>query len=218
MKFLLGKNTLSICSVNNPHHFDWEHLVNTYKTYVKPHHRVLEIGASTQQRTDDLALYCKKLIGVELKKDRLLKNKKNIMYVQADWQELSKKIKKNSIDIAVASHVIEHVKYDLKAINELYLVLKKGGVALINTPNRERLTRSIIELFTGKRTFPWWEHEREYTEEDLNTLISKSLFKRFAISGHVLGIHGGPLYIYATKVPKQMKKYSNFWQIVLYRP
>ena len=90
------------------------------------------------------------------------------------WQKLTKFIPKESIDIVISSHTIEHIPDDLRAINEIYKVLKPGGRAIINTPNRKRLTRAIMEVFTGERKFPWWEHIREYTEDDFKDLSLRS--------------------------------------------
>ena len=40
----------------------------------------------------------------------------------------------NSIDYIIINHVLEHVHQDKKAMNEIYRVLKKGGVAFISVP------------------------------------------------------------------------------------
>ena len=163
---------------------------------------VLEIGASNIERTKQLSELCCKLIGVELFPERKPNNFGNVEYLVGDWQHLSEIIPPDSIDIAVASHVVEHVPDDLRAINELYAVLKHRGVAIINTPNRKRLVRAIIEVFTGDRKFPYWEHVREYTEKDLLNLLNSSLFKKFYIKPVAFGIHGGPVYFYLERCPK----------------
>ena len=197
--------------------YDWWSLMNAYRQYVTPASDVLEIGASRPERTKSLAKLCKSLIGVELMPERTPVNSDNITYVTGDWQVLSSVLKPQSIDVAVSSHVIEHVPDDLKAINELYKVLKPGGVALLNTPNRLRLTRRIIELFTGPRKFPFWEHQREYDATDLETLLAKSDFKRYEIKPLVFGLHGGPCFIYIGKVPSIFRGAANYWEIHLYK-
>lgn len=195
--------------------YDWNHIIKTYQKIVKKDDIVLEIGASTITITDEIAQYCKKLIGIEYFNERLPKNHNNIYYKLGDWQKLTKSIQKNSIDLAISSHVIEHIPNDLEALNELYCVLKPNGCAILNTPNRKRLTRQVIELFTGERKFPYWEHIREYTEKDLIELISKSKFKKYKITPIVFGIHGGNIKIYLKNVPKHFRKLANFWEILL---
>ncbi len=178
---------------------------------------VLEIGASSVDRTRELGKFCNKLIGVELFPQRLPKDYENIKYVCGDWQNLSEFVQADSIDIAISSHVIEHVPDDLKAINELYRVLKPGGVALFNTPNRKRIIRAIIEIFTGERKFPFWEHQREYTESDLLRLLNASSFKKFSVIPLVFGIHGGPVFFYFESVNRHFRKFANYWEIHLFK-
>lgn len=208
---------MKICSTLNKINYDWVSLFQSYKKYVSKTSIVLEIGASNIGRTRQLASLCHKLIGVELFPERKPNDFENVKYLLGDWQNLSRVIHPNSIDIAVSSHVIEHVSDDLKAINELYAVLKKGGVALFNTPNRKRLVRTAIEIFTGERKFPYWEHVREYTEKDLLNLLIASKFKKFHIYPVVFGIHGGPIFMYIEKCPHILRRYANFWKIYLFK-
>lgn len=208
---------MKFCYSKNKVHYDWISLLNSYNRYVKESNIVLEIGASSIERTKNLASLCQQLIGVELLPKRKPKDFENVEYMVGDWQNLSEFIRPKSIDIAVSSHVIEHVQNDLKAINELYAVLKPKGVALLNTPNRKRLTRTIIEKFSGTRKFPFWEHIREYTEKDLIKLLKSSSFKKYKIIPVVFGIHGGPVYFYSEFVPKRFRGLANFWEIHLFK-
>lgn len=197
--------------------YDWWSLMAAYESKVTPDAAVLEIGASRPERTKALSRRCKSLVGLELMPERTPQDFDNVKYVTGDWQILSSVMKPGSIDVAVSSHVIEHVPDDLKAINELYKVLKPGGVALINTPNRRRLTRRCIELFTGPRQFPYWEHQREYDEADLSRLLSKSLFKRYEIRPLVFGLHGGRFFFYLENVPSIFRGAANYWELHLFK-
>lgn len=198
-------------------HFHWVSLVRSYRRFVKTSDTVLEIGASTVESTRELSRYCRNLIGLELLPERTPSDFDNVHYITGDWQQLSRYVEPGTIDVAIASHVIEHIPDDLEAVNELFTALKPGGIALISTPNRKRLTRTIIELFTGEREFPWWEHVREYTEDDLVELIESSLFEQYTILPLVFGLHGGPVFIYSEKVPRRFRKYANFWEVQLYK-
>lgn len=203
------------CLSNTKVGYDWESVLRTYKEHCAPNNRVLEIGAAAIGHTKQLAEHCKELIAVDLLPERISEDFANVTYKIADWQNLSDVIESESVDIAVATHVIEHIPDDLKAVNELYSVLKKGGIAILNTPNRKRLTRIIIEMFTGKKKFPHREHIREYIESDIMELLKKSLFEIYKIFPIALGIHGGPVYVYSKSVPEIFRKYCNFWQIHL---
>lgn len=195
--------------------YDWLSLLKIYKKYVSLDKKVIEIGASNRQRSRQLAKLCQNLTGIEYFKNRIPNNYKNIKYYQGDWQNLNK-IKSNKYDILVSSHTIEHVQDDLAAINQTYRILKKNGLALITTPNRNRIIRVIIETFTGKRKFPSGEHVREYSLTDIKTLISQSKFINYKIVPLGLGINSGKYRFYIKTVPKILEKYACFWLIELH--
>ncbi|PIP21790.1 MAG: hypothetical protein COX39_01105 [Candidatus Nealsonbacteria bacterium CG23_combo_of_CG06-09_8_20_14_all_40_13] len=201
--------------------YDWRHLVDTYQSIISPNNVVVEIGSSTAHRTLELSRHCRNLIGIEKFPERISHNlssgKNNIRIINTDWYKLSKVVPLGSINIVVASHVIEHVKNDVRCLNETFKVLKRGGYLLFNTPNRKRLTRSVIELFTGERKFPYWEHMREYTRLDLEKLIASSKFSdsKVKITGFVLGIHGMGIKIFLKKFPTFLDKFSNFWEVLI---
>jgi len=201
---------------NDPCH-EWLHLVNSYNKYVEKSSVVLEIGASTPSRTSVLSEKCDTFFGVELMPERLPDNFDNVKYMEADWEKLSDFFEDNYFDIIISNHVIEHVPDDQKAMEELYKVLKPNGIALFNTPNRKRMTRAVIEVFKGERKFPFWEHQREYIESDLISLIEKSPFEKYEIHPVVFGLTGGPLHIYSTRVPDLFRKYAASWEIHLYK-
>lgn len=197
---------------------DWVSLLASYEKWVHPEANVLEIGASTVQRTQKLSELCHTLIGIEPLVERTPTDEGgNVSYIAADWEDLTDHIPLESVDVAVSSHVIEHVADDLKALNELYLVLKPGGTGLLNTPNRRRLARAIIELVSGPRKFPHWEHHREYTEEDLLDLLGKSYFEKYEIRPVAVGLVGGPVSVYIESVPRRLRKYANGWEIQVWK-
>jgi len=195
---------------------DWLHLRESFRRHVSPNSTVVEIGASNQARSDELAAMCREYIGIEYFSERLLPSAGNKSFRNGDWQKLTDVVPANSVDLVIASHVIEHVPDDLRALEETYNVLKPGGIALINTPNRRRLPRAIIETWTGPRKFPWWEHVREYVEADLADLIRRSPFHDYAIYPVALGLHASVVACLAS-VPKAMRGYANFWEIHLKR-
>lgn len=216
-RFYVAGYDMRICWGSNKINGDWESLFQSYRRFVKPSHVVLEIGASVVERTREISRHCARVIGVELMPERKPADYGNIHYVLGNWEELTAVLEPESVDVAISSHVIEHVPDDLKALNELHRVLKHGGVAVINTPNRRRLTRRIAELFTGERKFPYWEHQREYIEADLQRLLAASDFKRYEIIPLVFGLHGGRVFCYARKVPRFLRSMANYWEIHLFK-
>ena len=204
-----------LCHAKNDPGLEWLHLLESYRNIVLPAATVLEIGASSVQRTRQLAEHCRELVGVEVMPDRLPKDFGNVKYVVGDWQRLSEIIPKGSVDVAVSNHVIEHVKDDVAAFNELYKVLKPGGTALINTPNRKRITRALIELFAGARKFPFWEHEREYVEADMVRLLQDMPFASCKIYPVVFGLTGGSIHCYVKTPSSFLRRFCASWEVHL---
>ncbi|BDC98213.1 class I SAM-dependent methyltransferase [Persicobacter psychrovividus] len=66
-----------------------------------------------------------------------------------------------SFDTVVSFQVIEHIEDDALFLKEIHRVLKKGGKAIISTPN-------IIKTLSRN---PW--HIREYTAEELRLLANR---------------------------------------------
>jgi len=216
-KNILKQNNLEVTDFDSKNiFFDFIHLLNTYKNYVNPNSIVVEIGASNKHRTQLFSRYCKQLVGIEYFLERLRTDFDNAIYKQGDWQNLAGILDDDNFDILVSSHCIEHVFDDLAAVNETYRILKPGGVAIFNTPNRKRLVRRIIELFTGERKFPWREHVREYTKKDLVKLLERSKFKNYKIEPICLGIKG-LRWLCIKKCPKYFEDLCIYWEIILYK-
>ena len=198
------------------HSYDWECLLGKYKSIVRKDMTVVEIGSSNSQKTRDLAKYCGKLIGIEIDKNKIVEPRAdNVEIINADWQDLSSFIAPESVDIVISSHVIEHVPDDLKALNETYRVLKKGGCLLLITPNKTRLTRFVAELLCLRKFFIYKEHMREYADRDIFGLISKSKFTNFVYRGLLLGFHSGKFMFYFKVCPRVFRKLANFWEVQL---
>lgn len=213
-------NTRSFYIGGRKFNYDWSHLVDEYKRYCTKDSIVVEVGGSVFERTKELSLYCKKVIAVELMPERIPDKKEDkIEYRAGNWEQLSEVIEPESVDIVISSHCLEHVKDDLSALNETFKVLKKNGAALINTPNRKRLTRAIIEFFTRERKFPYWEHQREYTKDNLLDLAERSLFKnsKVQVNSLVFGLHSGYFFIYLKNCPEFLIKKANYLELILFK-
>lgn len=194
---------------------DWVVSFSQYMRFVKKSSKVLEIGASHAARTKQLARECDALTGLEILPERKPSDFDNARFILGNWEKLSEVFEPESFDIILASHVIEHVEHDRQAIEELHKALKPGGVAIISTPNRERLAARIGDLFKGKRKFPWHEHFREYTEEDLKQLILGIPFTDHEIIPVGLGITGWKLFMYIHPVPRIFRGLCGFWVTIL---
>jgi SAM-dependent methyltransferase len=81
----------------------------------------------------------------------------------------------NSYDIILCNHVLEHIPDDTKAMQELYRVLKPGGMGIFQIPqdlNRETTFEddSIIDPKERARIFGQYDHVRVYGRDFFDKL------------------------------------------------
>lgn len=104
----------------------------------------------------------------------------------------------DTFDCVISLDVIEHIDDDMSFVCDINRVLKPGGLAIIETPNRRRLSVRILSLLkNSSQTFPKSYghdellgdiiHIREYTELELEKLINLANFKEINVSGHWFG-------------------------------
>ncbi|MHA7943064.1 class I SAM-dependent methyltransferase [Formosa sp. 3Alg 14/1] len=85
--------------------------------------------------------------------------------------------KDNSFDIILCNHVLEHIPDDTKAMQELYRILKPGGMGILQIP--QDLTRaftfeddSITDKKERARIFGQYDHVRIYGKDYFDKLRS----------------------------------------------
>ena len=120
-----------------------------------------------------------------------LANHFNIEVVRAALCEGSEVISDSSFEIVIFSEVLEHLRIGvLRALREIYRILKPGGVLVLLTPNAARLT-NIITPLCGRNTaesfsneavnieelFAGVSHIREYTLGEVTSLVKQAGFE-----------------------------------------
>lgn len=107
-----------------------------------------------------------------------LKGLKNFDYVPAafgnpliknQFDITSLPLSENYFNLIICYHVLEHVADDRKAMAELFRVLKKGGIALLQVPYSEEETvedSSVTNPEKRKKLFGQEDHVRYYGRED----------------------------------------------------
>jgi SAM-dependent methyltransferase len=90
-----------------------------------------------------------------------------------------------SFDRLVCIHVLEHVNDDGKALSELYRVLKKGGIAIINVPfekEREHTYEdpSITDPLERRKHFGQADHVRIYGKDFIERFVKPGFKIEFA--------------------------------------
>ena len=110
--------------------------------------------------------------------------------------------REDQYDLILCNHVLEHIPDDLKAMAELYRVLKKGGTLIAQVPLDENLKKtfedkSIIDPKARAKVFGQYDHVRIYGQDYFTRLesvgfspnivqpqnsLTKEEIKKFALS------------------------------------
>ncbi|WP_234977637.1 class I SAM-dependent methyltransferase [Flavobacterium cucumis] len=166
------------------------------KHYIKPNIQILDFSPSR-------SLY------------RKWKKEKNVNHIASDLSgdfmaDLAYDItqipeKDNQFDLIICYHILEHVIEDLKAMCELYRVIKANGTVLIQTPFKEGEIYedySITSETERLNHFGQEDHVRVYSVEGLKTRLEsvgfKVIVKRFEKDAY-LGFSENELVILASK-------------------
>lgn len=112
------------------------------------------------------------------------KKQKNLDYTTTDLESPLADVKadicnlpfeNNSFDFILCNHVLEHIPDDKKAMQELYRILKSGGIGIFQIPqdlNRELTFEddSIVDKTERARIFGQYDHVRVYGRDYFDKL------------------------------------------------
>lgn len=101
--------------------------------------------------------------------------------------------KNNSVDMFLCTHVLEHVIDDVKAMRELYRILKPGGWGIIQVPillsiNKISEDPNITSEHDRWKCFGQGDHVRMYSKKGFIQRLSKSGFKVKRVGGGYFGV------------------------------
>ncbi|KAA5535645.1 class I SAM-dependent methyltransferase [Paenimyroides baculatum] len=114
------------------------------------------------------------------------KKQKNLNYTTTDLESPLADVKADicnlpfesySYDVILCNHVLEHIPDDTKAMQELYRVLKSGGMAILQIPqdlSREKTfeDNSITDKKERAKIFGQYDHVRVYGRDYFDKLRS----------------------------------------------
>jgi predicted SAM-dependent methyltransferase len=142
---------------------------------------------------------------------KLFRNQKNLKYTTTDLLSPLADVKADicnlpfeddAYDVILCNHVLEHIPDDTKAMQELYRVLKSGGMAILQIP--QDLTRAvtftddtIVDQKERAKIFGQYDHVRVYgsdyfdklrsigfrvVEEDYTAKIDSKLVEKYCLA------------------------------------
>ncbi|MFA6268263.1 MAG: class I SAM-dependent methyltransferase [archaeon] len=155
---------------------------------LKGNEKVLDIGcgSGTFSRTLAKKYPQLKIVGVDIskkainyaRKKTMSEGIKNINFCVSSIEDI--KIKFNDFDVAVVSHIIEHVKNPAKAIIEVKKKLKIGGTIFLTTPNYASLwpiAEYVFDKTLAKKNYSLGEqHISKFTFFSIRNLLNENGF------------------------------------------
>ena len=120
---------------------------------------ILEVGAGFGRLVPSYGFRAKKVILTEpsgklLRISKLSYPEKNFSFVQTTAENISKKIRKESVDLAICVRVVHHIEKIDELINNVCRVLKKKGYFILEFANKKHLKATLLEFLKGNFTFP----------------------------------------------------------------
>jgi len=138
----------------------------------------LDLGCGEGYGTKILSFGVNKIIGVDVEGKVINKARRRYSSGTCTFRKYDGKklpFPNNTFDVAVSFQVIEHVKDEINFIAEAYRVLKKNGLFILATPNKN------IRLPQNQN--PWnVYHIREYAPHEVERIL-KSRFSKVDILG-----------------------------------
>ena len=142
------------------------HLIAYKKAAELVKKNILEIGCGEGYGIKELLPKVKKYICIDKYESNINFKSEKLTFIKSEVPPLDK-IKSDSLDFAVTFQVIEHIEDDKFFVEEIFRVLKSGGVAILQVPinfkrNETYEDQSIISKKDREKYFGQYDHVREY--------------------------------------------------------
>jgi SAM-dependent methyltransferase len=106
----------------------------------------------------------------------------------------------DTFDVIICNHVLEHIEDDLKAIGELYRVLKPGGWAILQVP----ISRVLETTFEDPAVRTPEEREKIFGQFDHVRIYGQDYPKRLENRGFIVARHNP----YRDKWPAELDRFA----------
>ena len=175
-----------VCKNSSIANHQLDHLINNYFFYSLKGLNILDIGSGLCSYYPENVTESKnKYFACDLSDDlKEFLEKRGIKFIQGDMVKDKLVLKKNSFDIIICSHVIEHIEEPSNMLVEINKLLKISGILFLKTPDIKVVKWNFFNDFTHKK--PYTKHSLiEQIDSDKMQVIkctSSTLYKDFAFN------------------------------------
>jgi SAM-dependent methyltransferase len=137
---------------------------------------VIDIGCGVGRWCQIAAKYAKNVVGIDydeklINQARQTTEAKNIEYIVGD---VTKDLEGRRFDLALLTHVIEHIEDADKMLQELHAI---ASTLIVEVPDFENDALNIVRLEQNCRFYSDGDHVREYTQEILINQLERNNWK-----------------------------------------
>jgi ubiquinone/menaquinone biosynthesis C-methylase UbiE len=163
----------------------------------------LDLGCSSGIMTSLLGEECRMAIGLDIDQEAVRYAKAHhdssrVHFLAADAMSLP--FEENSIDIIVCNHVYEHVPEATRLMEEIYRILKKGGLCYFSAGNRYMIVEghyglpflSWLPNTLGHVYLRWAGKGSFYYEKHLSLRKLRGLVRKFHVQDYTLRVIQDP--------------------------
>ena len=138
--------------------------------------------------------------GVDFNTERLEKVKKRFPDVNIGQIDIVNDILDEKFDLIIFNHVLEHIREDEKALNNLHSILDANGLILLGVPNEGCLIAQLRNNILHRKILKYTDHVQFYTEKTL----SKKVIKYF----NIVDIYREGFFMPHDRLSYELKKYK----------
>jgi len=175
---------------------------------------LLDIGSSTGIMTKLLSKSFKNTVGIDIDKTAVDYAKQNFecpnlhFFIQ---DSMNIEFTENSFDVINCSHIYEHVPDSKQLMNEIYRVLKPGGICFFAAGNRLVFMEahyklpflSVVPKWLAHKYIRLFKKADSYYETHLTYWGLKKIVSKFEINDYTKKIIRNPEKYYATEMVKE---------------
>lgn len=158
--------------------FTYRHIVGNINKFIKPSHKILDIGCGAGTLSLYYASKGHKVTGIDISQtavDSAQKSAKALGLKNCTFKKMlfPTQAPKEKFDFIIFTEVIEHLQNDDAALKKIYSLLKKNGMVFISTPSKNA---PLHKMGLAKEFDKRVGHLRRYTAQELEKKVKKAGF------------------------------------------